>query len=192
MSPLIAACILIVHVGFDAYIVILLLRLILQKLGANWHNPLSQFIIQLTEKPLKPFRKIAPGVKGFDTAILLFALILQLVEIILLCLLQLGGMPALLGAFVITFSEILSKFVYIYIYTIIINAIASWFPQAQEHPIMRLINLIAEPVLSPIRRLIPLIAGIDISPIVALLVFTLINLLLVTPILQAGTRIILG
>ncbi|MCX7120426.1 MAG: YggT family protein [Gammaproteobacteria bacterium] len=192
MSPLIAAGTLIVHVAFDAYIVILLLRLLLQKLGANWHNPFSQFIIQLTEKPLTFLRKIAPGFKGFDTAILLFAIILQFVEITLLCLLQFGGMPAMLGALVMTLGEIMSKFVYIYLYGIIINAIASWFPQSESHPILQLINLIIEPVLSPIRRYVPLIAGIDFSPVIALLVLTLINMLAVTPILQAATRIILG
>ena len=192
MSPLISAGTLIIHLAFDTYIVILLLRLMLQKLGANWHNPLSQFIIQLTEKPLKPFRKIMPGVAGFDLSILLFALILQFIEIILLWVLQFGPIPNVMGTVVITISEILSKFVYIYIYAIIINAITSWVPQMQTHPLSHIVYLIVNPVLSQIQRVIPLIAGIDISPIFALLGLTLINMLAVQPLLAFGTKIILG
>src|SRR3989338_8733550 len=135
MSPLVSAATLVIHLAFDTYIVILLLRLMLQKLGANWHNPVSQFIIQLTEKPLKPLRKIMPGVAGFDLSILLLAFILQLIEIFFFWVLQFGPIPNITGTVVVTVSEILSKFIYIYIYAIIINAISSWFPQMQTHPL---------------------------------------------------------
>jgi YggT family protein len=189
---LIAAGTLIIHLVFDAYIVILLLRLLLQKLGASWRNPLSQFIIQLTEKPLKPFRKIAPGVARFDLSILLLAIILQFIEVALLWALQFGPIPNLLGTLVITISEIFSKFVYIYIYAIIINALASWFPQTQTHPIAHIVYIITEPVLAQIRRFIPLIAGIDISPMLAIVIFTLINMLIVVPLSAFGTQMIMG
>lgn len=192
MHPLIKASTLIIHLVFDAYIVILLMRLMLQKLGASWRNPLSQFIIRLTEKPLKLCRKIAPGVKGFDLSILLFALILQLAEIVLLWALQSGSIPNVVGALVIALSEILSKFVYIYTYAIIINALSSWFPQMQTHPLTHVVYLIVDPVLMRIRRFIPLIAGIDISPIIAILLFTLINILIVMPLLMFGTQLIVG
>lgn len=192
MNPLISAASLVIHLVFDTYIVILLLRFILQKLHASWHNPLSQFIIQLTEKPLKPFRKIMPGIKGFDFSILCFALIVQLIEIILLWVLHYGTMPNMLGAVIITFSEMLSKFIYIYIYAIIINAIASWIPQLQTHPVAHIIYLIVDPLLSYIRRYIPLIANIDISPIIAILGLTLLNLLLIGSLLMIGTKIIFG
>lgn len=192
MDPLISAGTLIIHVAFDAYIIILLLRLILQKLGANWFNPLSQFIIQLTEKPLKPLRKFVPGVKGFDLSILLLAIIVQLVEVILLWMLQFGPIPNIIGALVISFSELLSKVIYIYIYAIIISAVMSWIPSMQTHPLSHIIYLMVNPLLSRIRRFIPLIAGIDISPIFALLGFTLMNMLIVAPIAMLGTRIILG
>lgn len=192
MNPFVAASTLIIHLAFDAYIVILLVRLLLQKLSANWRNPLSQFIIQLTEKPLKPLRKMVPGVAGFDLSIIVLALILQLIEVVLLWVLQFGPIPNLLGALVIAVSEIISKFVYIYIYAIIINALSSWFPQMQTHPISHIVYLIVDPILARIRRFIPLIAGIDLSPMVAILIFTLMNMLLVMPLLAFGTQIIMG
>lgn len=192
MGPLISVAVLLIHVIFGAYIIILLVRLLLQKLGANWHNPISQFVIQLTEKPLKPFRKVIPGLAGFDLAIVLFVIILQCVEIILLCLLQFGAMPNVAGLLISSIAEIFSKLVYIYIYAIVINAVASWFSQAQGHPILQIIYLIVNPVLSRFQRIIPLIGGIDVSPIAALLAFTILNMLIVQPLLMVGSKVILG
>lgn len=192
MSPLVSAGTLLIHFVFDVYIVILLLRFILQKLGANWHNPISQFVIQLTEKPLKPLRKIIPGVRGFDIAIIVSALILQVIEVILLWVLQFGPVPHFLGACIVAVSGIISDFIYIYIYAIIINAIVSWFPSIQSHPLSQTVYLIVQPILYRIQRIVPLIAGIDVSPIFALLALTIINLLIAQPLLAVGTNIILG
>ena len=192
MNPLIASGTLIIHVLFDAYIVILLLRFMLQKLRASWHNPLSQFVIKVTEKPLKLMRKIAPGFKGFDFSILIFAFLLQAIEVMLLWHLQFGATTNVAGTLIVALGELLSKFVYIYIYSIIINAIASWIPSMQTHPLLHIVFLITDPVLSLARRFIPLIGGIDLSPIAVLLIFSLINTLIVAPISMIGTRIILG
>ncbi|OGT42127.1 MAG: hypothetical protein A3F13_04120 [Gammaproteobacteria bacterium RIFCSPHIGHO2_12_FULL_40_19] len=192
MNPFISAVALIIHVLFDTYIVILLLRLLLQKLGARWHNPLSQFVIKLTEKPLKPLQKIIPGFQGIDFSILFFALIVQFIEIVMLWHLQFSVHGNVAGMLVIAIGEILTKFIYIYIYSIIINAILSWVPQMQTHPLAHIVFLITDPVLSRARQFIPPIGGIDISPIAVLLIFTLINMLIVTPILGIGTKITLG
>jgi YggT family protein len=192
MNPLISSGTLIIHVLFDTYIVILLLRLLLQKLGASWRNPLSQFVIKLTEDPLKPLRKIIPGFKGFDFAIVFLALLLQCIEIMLLWHLQFGVTANVQGTLIVACGEILSKFIYIYIYSIIINAVASWIPQLQTHPLAHIVFLITDPILSLARRFIPPIGGIDISPMAVLLLLALINTLIITPILDIGARIILG
>lgn len=192
MSPLTAAGTLLIHVIFDTYLIILLLRLLLQKLGASWHNPISQFIIQLTEIPLRPLKKIIPRFHGFDLSILLLALVLQFIAINLLWILQLGSLPNALGSLIISIGELLSKGIYIYMYAIIINAVASWVPQLQSHPVAHIVYVITEPLLSQFRRWIPLIAGIDISSIFALLLLTLINMLVVGSLLTIGTQLILG
>ncbi len=192
MNPLISSGTLIIHVLFDTYIVVLLLRLLLQKLRASWHNPLSQFVIKLTEKPLKPLRKIIPGFQGIDYSILFFALVLQFIEIMLLWYFQFGMHANPAGMLIVAIGEILTKFIYIYIYSIIINAIASWVPQMQTHPLAHIVFLITDPALSRARRFIPPLGGIDISPMAVLLILTLINMLIVMPILAVGTKIILG
>lgn len=191
MNPLIAALTLIIRVIFDAYIVILLLRFLLQKLRANWFNPISQFIIKLTEKPLKPFKKVIPGIHGFDLSILIFAFILQCIEMILLLLLTANAMPNLLGIIILSVGEIMSKFIYIYIYAIIINAIASWIPNSHTNPLISTTQLITYPLISRVQRIIPLVAGIDISPIPTILGLVLLNMLIATPIINLGAHLAL-
>ena len=192
MNSFITAGNLLIHVLFDSYVIILLLRFILQKLNVGWHNPLSQFILQLTDKPLQPLRKIIPLHKGFDFSVLILAIVLQYIEVILLWWLQAGMFPNISGTLIITVGELLSKVIYVYVYAIIINALTSWVPTLQSHPLMHIIRFIVDPLLTQVRRVIPLIAGIDISPIPAILGLTLINLLIVTPILNLGARFLMG
>ncbi len=98
---------------------------------------------------------------------------LQLIEVHLLCFVQMGFMGNIAGSLILTVGEILSKLITIYTYAIIINAIASWIPQFQSHPITHIVYVLCEPLLTKLRRLIPLMGGIDLSPVIALLGLTL-------------------
>lgn len=180
-----------IRFAIGAYVVILLLRFLMQKLGASWNNQFSQFVIKITEKPLIPFRKIIPGVKGFDLSILVFAFLLQFVGTGIIWLIALGAVPHFFGVLLLTLSSILSKFIHIYIYAIFINVIASWIVPLQMSPLMHLVSLLVDPLLSFVRRYIPLIAGIDLSPIPALLGLTFLNLLINTPLDNLGMHILM-
>ncbi|NCF81058.1 MAG: YggT family protein, partial [Proteobacteria bacterium] len=46
---------------FGLYILIVMLRFLLQWARADFYNPVSQFIVKATQPPLKPLRKIIPG-----------------------------------------------------------------------------------------------------------------------------------
>ena len=69
---------LIINTLFDLYILLVLLRFLLQMLRADFYNPVSQFIVKLTTYPLKALRRVIPSVAGQDTAA------------IVLCLMQIG------------------------------------------------------------------------------------------------------
>lgn len=181
----------IIRFAVGSYVVVLLLRFLMQKLGASWHNQFSQFVIKITEKPLTPFRRIIPGVKGFDLSILVFAFILQFIGTGLIWLIALGHIPHAAGVLLLSISSILSKFIHIYIYAIFISVIASWILPLQMSPIMHIVSLLVDPLLSFIRRYIPLIAGIDLSPIPALLGLTFLNLLINTPLDNMGMHILM-
>ena len=181
----------VIRFAVGAYVVVLLLRFLMQKLGASWNNQLSQFVIKLTEKPLIPFRKIIPGVKGFDLSILVFAFIVQFLGVGLIWLIALGYFPHFVGVLLLTLSGIFSKFIHIYIYAIFLNVIASWILPLQMSPVMHVVSLLVDPLLSFIRRYIPLIAGIDLSPIPALFGLTFLNLLINTPLNNMGMHILM-
>jgi YggT family protein len=68
-----------------------------------------------------------------------------------------------------TISSLLIKGIEIYSYIIIGYILMSWFPNARETGIGRLLASISEPFLEPFRRFIPPLGMIDISPIVAII-----------------------
>jgi len=58
----------------------------------------------------------------------------------------------------------------IYSWIIIASALVSWLPIPRDHPIIRILSAVTEPVYAPIRAVISpqLLGGIDISPIIVL------------------------
>ena len=66
--------------------------------------------------------------------------------------------------------NILTSLIQIYSWALIIYILMSWFPNARESGIGRILTSICEPYLDPFRRIIPPLGMIDISPIVAILV----------------------
>ncbi|MEJ2632873.1 MAG: YggT family protein [Acidihalobacter sp.] len=161
---------LLINALFSFYIVIVMLRLLFALVRADFYNPISQFVVTLTNPPLRPLRRIIPPVGRVDSASILLLLVLQLAEIYLISVLQ-GFVPPPLAAFIFSIRELLILLVYIYIGAIIIQALMSWVAAAGSgyNPIMGLLDSLTRPILAPIRRVIPLIGMIDLSPLVALL-----------------------
>ncbi len=188
MTSLKYALILIINFAFDAYIFVLLLRLILQKLGANWHNPVSQFVVKLTQPVVKPLRKIFPGFKGFDLAIIVAMLVLEVIEMMLLMWIKIEIFPGFLGSVVIAIGMLCNKVVNLYFFAIIIGVIMSWVPSLQHNPMAGIVNVITNPLLGLARRFIPMIGGFDLSPILVLLVLKLLEILVFNNIITQGMR----
>ena len=65
--------------------------------------------------------------------------------------------------------SLLSVVTEIYYFMIIGYLILSWFPNARDSFVGRLLSKLVEPYLSPFRKIIPSIGFIDLSPIVALI-----------------------
>ena len=53
----------------------------LQIAKADFYNPISQFIVKATSLPLKPLRRVIPGIAGFDIASLVLALFIYVVMV---------------------------------------------------------------------------------------------------------------
>lgn len=74
----------------------------------------------------------------------------------------------------------------IYEFLILIRVLLSWvnvnpYQPVWDHPLIRVLNQVTDPVLEPLRRLIPPIGGaLDISPVVALFVLEIIRRILIS------------
>ena len=69
-----------VQVAFGIYILVLMLRVLLEVLQADYYNPLSQFVVKLTEPVLAPLRRIVPRVGRVEGGALLVMLGAQMIE----------------------------------------------------------------------------------------------------------------
>ena len=75
------------------YLLAMLLRFLLQLVKADFYNPISQFLVKITNPLVIPMRRIIPGYGGIDLASLLLAVLLQLAGIIALLLVNGLGLP---------------------------------------------------------------------------------------------------
>ena len=68
----------------DLYVTAVLLRLLLQWVGADFYNPLSQFLIKITNPVLVPTRRLIPSIGKLDTASVVVMLLLELLQLVLI------------------------------------------------------------------------------------------------------------
>ena len=170
-----------IHTLFGLYILLVMLRFLLQWARADFYNPVSQFIVKATQPPLTPLRKFIPGFGGLDTAALVFMVILKIVELWLVTGL-LGMSPQIGGLALLSVAELLSLLINVFIFSILIQVIISWVNPGMNNPVMGLLHSLTEPLLGPARRVIPPISGLDLSPIIVIVVLQLASMLVVAPI----------
>lgn len=163
---------LLVNALFSFYIVLVMLRLLFALVRADFYNPVSQFVVTLTNPPLRLLRRFIPPVGRVDTASVLLLFALQIAEIYLSSALQ-SFVPPPLPVLIVSFRELLILLIYVYMAAILIQALMSWVAPMGGgmgyNPVVGLLDSLTRPVLAPIRRVIPLFGMIDLSPLVALL-----------------------
>ena len=176
MSGFAEALIYIVQTLGSLYLLIVLLRFILQLVRADFYNPLSQFTVKATQPLLKPLRRIIPGFGGLDLASLALAILVQLVLMVLVILIA-GANPAAVGLQLLVWAiiAVTSLFLKIFFFALIISVILSWVAPGSYNPGAQLVNQICEPLLAPFRRLLPNLGGLDISPIFAFIALNLLD-----------------
>ena len=180
MSGLTEAFIYIIQTLGQLYLLIALLRFILQLVRADFYNPLCQFTVNATQPLLAPLRRIIPSVAGIDLAGLVLVLALQFLLIVIL--LSLTGFPVvqLLPQILIWTLIIVAGLVLkIFFFALIISVILSWIAPGSHNPGAQLTQQICEPLLAPIRNLLPNLGGLDISPIFAFITINLLERLVI-------------
>ena len=179
MTGLDTAAVYILQTIGSLYLLIVLLRFILQLVRADFYNPLSQFIVRATHPLLKPLRKVIPSIAGLDLASLVLAIMVQLVLMALTLMLLGYGVDNPLQLLVWSIIGVTALFLKVFFFALIISVILSWVAQGSHNPTAMLINQICEPLLAPIRRILPSMGGLDLSPIVAFLILNLIDMLVI-------------
>ena len=162
------------------YLLIVLLRFILQLVRADFYNPLSQLIVRATQPLLAPLRRLIPGFGGIDIASLVLALAIQLVLLAVIIKLMGFAVPPVLQLLVWALVGVTALFLKVFFFALIISVILSWVAPHSHNPAAILVSQLCEPVLAPIRRFLPSLGGLDLSPIFAFIALNLLDMLLVT------------
>lgn len=168
---------------FDLYILAVMLRFLLQWVHADFYNPVSQFIVKITNPPLRPLRRMIPGLGGLDMAAVVLMVALQMVSVAVILFMR-GGTIPLLALFLLSATELIGLVFNVFIFSIIIQAVLSWVNPGAYNPVASILYSLNEPLLRPVRRIIPPISGLDLSPLVVILALQLGKMLVLPPLQQ--------
>jgi YggT family protein len=169
------AIIYLLRFAFDALLMILIMRVWLQWVKADFYNPLSQFIVKVSNPLVIPLRRVIPGLGGLDLATVLIAYVVATLKFVTLA--ALSGESLGVLAFYIGLLVLLKQAGFLLFIIMIIMAIMSWVVQGYNATLMVLSQL-TEPFLNPIRKIIPNMGGLDLSMLFAFLAMNVINILL--------------
>ncbi len=161
---------------FSLYIGAILIRFLLAVSRANFYNPLSQFLVKITNPVLVPLRRIVPPIGKLDTAAIVLALGLKIIQTFLLVALQ-SSEASLPAVFVYAIVDLMRTVINIYIFALIIQAVLSWV-NSYGNPMADILNSLTEPLLRPIRQFVPTIGMVDMSSMVALLLLYILLIVL--------------
>lgn len=173
----------IINTLFGLYILVVMLRFLFQAVRADFYNPISQFIVKVTNPPLVPLRRIIPSMGGLDMSAVVLMLALQMLLLFLIVSIQ-GAAISPWSLFIFSIAELISLLFNVYLFSIIILAIASWIAPGNYNPALNLLHSLTEPVMKHARRMLPPISGIDLSPLLVILAIQVLKMLIIPP-LQA-------
>ena len=193
---LISPLMLIINTLFDLYILLVLLRFLLQLLRADFYNPVSQFIVRMTTPPLRLLRRFIPSIAGQDTSSVVLCLLLVYGKFLLMRGLSIpavqisGAMAPLgvsyLGLLIFAIADLIALLLTVFLVAVIIKVVLSWVNPGHYNPVIGIVDKIAAPVLRPIQRLLPSMGGLDLSPLFATLAILVVKMLVIPPIIYLG------
>jgi YggT family protein len=161
---------------FSLYILVVMLRFILGAVRADFYNPVSQFLVRVTNPLLVPMRKIIPSIRQYDTSALLLMLLLQLLSLVIVVMLRGASVP-FITLLLVAIGELVVLAFNVFIFAIVIQVIISWVSPGTYNPVNALLYSITRPIMAPVQRLIPPISGIDLSPLIALIGLQVLKML---------------
>jgi YggT family protein len=183
---------------FDLYILLVLLRFILQMLRADFYNTVSQFIVKMTTPPLTILRRFIPSMRGQDAASIVLCILIIYAKFILLRVLDIPivaiadvaapiGRVSYLGLIIYSIADLVSLFISVFLVACIIQVVLSWVNPGQYNPVIGLVNTITTPILRPIQKRLPPMGGFDFSTMAAILALMVSKMLIIPVIVRLGS-----
>ena len=145
------------------YMLAVMLRFLLQWVRADFYNPISQFLVTVTNPPLIFLRKFIPGLFGIDLASIILLVALAVVKIYLIYAIA-GVTPRISGVLLLSVGEVIQLGIYVFIFSMLIRVVLSWIQPGGYNPVLGLINHLTEPLMAPARRIIPAFRWIGYFP----------------------------
>jgi YggT family protein len=159
---------------------VVLMRLLLQLVRADFRNPICQAIVRLTNPLVIPLRRILPPIRKLDTATVVAVAIIAFILVAVGFAFQNFPADALIWIQQVVLT-VAYAILWIYFWAIIVYALLSLVAPGGYSPLQSVLASLCEPVLGPFRRIIPGIAGIDLSPLWACLAIQIILYFLPRP-----------
>ncbi len=161
---------------FSLYLMVVILRLWLQMVQADFYNPLSQFVVKATHPIVGPLRRIVPSIGRFDSATFVLAVAVCALKFVTLAL-MFGGTLNPVGIVIVSVMGVIKETLSLMFWVLLLRAILSWVSQGQT-PIDYVLFQLTEPFLAPIRRIIPPLGGLDLSVLIAIIALQFLQLLI--------------
>ena len=153
----------------DLYLLAFLLRLLLQWVRADFYNPFTQAIVQITNPLVRPASRFIPSSRSVDVPTVTVLVLLE--GFLTWFLLYIEGIRTgtLAQLLLLVPFRLIGLALWFYSVSILVYVILSWVGPRTRHPIAVVLADLNEPILRPARRLIPTIAGLDLSPLLVLI-----------------------
>jgi len=173
---------------FSLYILAVLLRFLLQWCGADFYNPISQFLVKITHPPLRILRRFVPSIGKIDTSSLILILALQMFADF--SILMLKGVTINIGALtILSITQLISLLINVFVFAVFARAILSWMNPGTFNAAASILATLTEPLLDICRKILPDLGGLDLSPLVALLLLQLAKMVILPPLHELASLI---
>ena len=168
-----------VQTVFGLYLMMVIIRFMLQLAKADFYNPLAQAVVKMTQPFVTILQKVMPRTGRFSLATLVLAFLVQLLLIVVVLLIAGFDLPNPMSLAVWSLIGLASQVLDLLFFAILASIVLSWLAPQTNHPGAYLLHQLTEPVMSPVRRMLPNLGGLDFSPILVFIMINLVDMLVI-------------
>jgi YggT family protein len=161
------------------FLLLVLLRLLLQCAKADFYNPIVQSLVRITQPAITPLQSLLPTIGRINLAVFGLALVVQVLIMVAVLLLQQFSLPSVFQLLAWSLLRLASQIIDIYFFAILFTVVLSWLAPRSLHPGAVLLYQLTEPLMGFVRRLLPDLGGLDFSPVLLLIMINLIDILVI-------------